>query len=179
MAFRFEQMRLSGLVLVHTTVTTDNRGFFVETYKRSAFVENGIAEVFVQDNHSCSVRGVLRGLHFQVPPHAQGKLVRVVDGAVWDVAVDIRPQSATYLQWYGLELSQENGLMLYIPPGFAHGFLTLSEKAHFAYKCTAEYDPSCEKGCRWDDPALGIKWPLTEVRVSTKDAALPMVGGLA
>jgi dTDP-4-dehydrorhamnose 3,5-epimerase len=100
-------------------------------------------------------------------------LVRVIEGAVWDVAVDLRPDSPTRLRWYGLELSGDNALMLYIPPGFAHGFVTLTDHAHFTYKCTSEYDPSCERGCRWDDPTLAIAWPLTQVHVSGRDAALP------
>jgi dTDP-4-dehydrorhamnose 3,5-epimerase len=156
-------------------VFPDGRGSFFETYKHSEYRTNGIAEVFVQDNHSVSTRGVLRGLHFQSGQHAQGKLVRVVRGSVWDVAVDIRPASPTYGQWYGIVLSAENRTQFYIPPGFAHGFLTLSDEAEFCYKCTAEYHKASEGGIRWDDTTLAIDWPLQglEVSVSEKDAALP------
>jgi len=172
-AFLFENLRLPGLVLVHTTISKDERGFFMETYKRSVFAQNGISDEFVQDNHSRSTQGVLRGLHYQTAPAAQGKLVRVVEGVIWDVAVDIRPASPTFRQWYGIELSQESGLMLYLPPGFAHGFVTLSKQAQFLYKCTAEFNPACEGGYCWNDASLGIEWPLTDVRISPKDAALP------
>jgi len=170
---------LAGLVVVHPRVFPDGRGAFFETYKRSEYAANGIAEDFVQENHSVSARGVLRGLHYQNAPHAQGKLVRVVAGAVWDVAVDLRPQSATYGQWYGLELSAENRVQFYIPPGFAHGFMTLSDTAEFVYKCTAEYNKASEGGVRWDDPRLAIKWPavLGELSVSDKDQALPWLEG--
>jgi dTDP-4-dehydrorhamnose 3,5-epimerase len=166
---------LEGLVTVQPRVFPDGRGSFFETYKQSEYAANGIAELFVQDNHSVSSKGVLRGLHFQRAPHAQGKLVRVVAGAVWDVAVDLRPASPTYRRWYGVELSAENRMQFYIPAGFAHGFLTLSETAEFVYKCTAEYDKSSEGGLRWDDPSLAIAWPLSGQvpTVSEKDLALP------
>jgi dTDP-4-dehydrorhamnose 3,5-epimerase len=154
----------------------DERGFFMETYHESEFRAAGIGEPFVQDNHSRSSKGVLRGLHFQVGQKAQGKLVRAVAGAIWDVAVDIRPASSTYGSWWGIELSADNALMLYLPPGFAHGFLTLSEEAQVIYKCTAEYDKASEAGIRWDDPDLAIDWPSREVIVSAKDAALPPLG---
>ena len=168
---------LPGLVIVQPRVFPDGRGAFFETYKHSEYAANGIAEQFVQDNHSVSSRGVLRGLHFQTSPHAQGKLVRVVAGAVWDVAADLRPGSATYGQWYGLELSAENRVQFYLPPGFAHGFLTLSDTAEFLYKCTAEYDKASESGIRWDDPILAIRWPSLggKPMVSEKDALLPFL----
>ena len=171
----FTTLPLSGLLLVESRVFGDDRGFFIETYRASEFKANGIPEVFVQDNHSCSSRGVLRGLHFQRAPHAQGKLVRVALGSVWDVAVDLRVGSSSYRRWYGVELSAENHLMLYLPPGFAHGFLTLSDKAHFLYKCTDEYDKASEAGIRWDDPDIGIEWPMRDVVVSERDAALPFI----
>jgi len=168
---------LAGLVIIQPRVFPDGRGSFFETYKQSEYAANGVADEFVQDNHSVSTRGVLRGLHFQNSPHAQGKLVRVVQGAVWDVAVDLRPESPTYGQWFGLELSADNRTQLYIPVGFGHGFVTLSETAEFVYKCTAEYNKAREGGVRWDDPTLGIAWPLAglEVSVSDKDAALPFL----
>jgi dTDP-4-dehydrorhamnose 3,5-epimerase len=164
---------LEGLVIIEPRFFPDERGFFAETYKASEYKAHGVGLDFVQDNHSKSSRGVLRGLHFQRPPHEQGKLVRVIEGAVWDVAVDLRPESPTYMKWYGIELSDANHLMLYIPPGFAHGFVTLSETAQFQYKCTAEYDKASEGGYRWNDPAFGIEWPLRDVIVSEKDGALP------
>jgi len=145
----------------------------METYKESEFAAAGIREHFVQDNHSRSKRGVLRGLHFQKPPHEQGKLVRVLAGRAWDVAVDLRPESKTYKKWFGIELSSENKKMLYIPAGFAHGFVTLSDEAELVYKCTAEYDKASDGGVRWEDPELAIEWPIRDVIVSTKDAALP------
>lgn len=170
---------IPGLVIVHPRVFPDGRGSFFETYKQSEYAANGIAEAFVQDNHSVSSKGVLRGLHFQNAPHGQGKLVRVIAGAVWDVAVDLRPGSATYGQWYGLELSAQNRTQFYIPAGFAHGFVTLTDGTEFCYKCTAEYHRASEGGVRWDDPQLAIRWPLSglEVSVSEKDAALPYLGG--
>lgn len=151
----------------------DDRGSFCETYRRSDFAHRGIDADLVQDNHSYSFRGVLRGLHFQRPPHAQGKLVRVISGRVWDVAVDIRSRSASYGKWLGQELSDENRSMLWIPPGFAHGFVALSDSVHLLYKCTEEYNRASEAGIRWDDADLGISWPISDVRVSAKDRALP------
>jgi len=172
---------LVGLVVVEPRVFTDDRGYFFESFKESEYKRAGIVGPFVQDNHSQSTRGVIRGLHFQRAPHAQGKLVRVVVGAAWDVVVDLRPGSATYGRWFGLELSAENRKMLYVPPGFAHGFLTLTEVAEFLYKCTAEYHRESEGGIRWDDPELAIEWPRLDVpfTVSEKDAALPFLGGKA
>ncbi len=176
MPAEFSPGPLSGLVIVKPRVFPDGRGAFFETYKRSEYMANGVAELFVQDNHSVSSRGVLRGLHFQRDPHAQGKLVRVIAGSVWDVAVDLRPASPTYRQWYALELSAENKLQFYIPAGFAHGFVTLSDTAEFVYKCTAEYDKASEDGVRWDDPTLAIRWPeIGERSISDKDAALPLL----
>jgi dTDP-4-dehydrorhamnose 3,5-epimerase len=169
----FERCYIEGLVIVKPRVFPDGRGFFLETYKKSEYAANGITEDFVQDNHSKSSRGVLRGLHFQRAPHAQGKLVRVTRGRVWDVAVDIRPGSATYGKWYGLELSEENRTMFYIPAGFAHGFVTLEDDTEFMYKCTAEYNKESEGGLIWNDPDLAIEWPVTDVLVSEKDQVLP------
>ncbi len=173
MPFEFKPTELDGLVIVEPKAFGDDRGFFLETYKESAFRDGGITETFIQDNHSLSSRGVLRGLHYQLPPHAQGKLVRVVTGSVWDVAVDVRRSSPTFGQWVGVELSETNHTMLYIPPGFAHGFVVHSETAHVVYKCTAEYDKASERGIRWDDLTIAIDWPLTDVTVSEKDQILP------
>lgn len=175
MPFAFEASGLLGLLLVRPTAFPDDRGFFLERYKESDFRRAGISERFVQDNHSASTRGVLRGLHYQVPPGAQAKLVWVLEGGVWDVAVDVRPDSPTYRQWSGIELSADNRLMFYIPPGFAHGFVVLSERAEFAYKCSAEYDKGAEAGFRWDDPEIGIEWPIRDVTVSAKDQCLPLM----
>jgi len=171
--FEFHPQRLEGLLVIQPRAFGDARGFFLERYKRSEFETAGIVEEFVQDNHSVSSRGILRGIHYQLPPKAQGKLVWVTQGTVWDVCVDLRRGSATFGQWHGLELSAENNTMLYVPPGFGHGFVVLSEKAHFLYKCTQEYDAAAERGVRWDDPQLAIRWPLREVQVSDKDAGLP------
>jgi len=175
MSASFQAGGLPGLVLVYPQVLPDSRGSFFETYKRSEYVANGITEHFVQDNHSVSRRGVLRGLHFQTGSHAQGKLVRVVHGLVWDVAVDLRRDSPTLGRWFGIELSAENRIQFYLSPGFAHGFLTLSPEAECCYKCTAEYDRSSEEGIRWNDPVLAIAWPVggLEVSLSENDAALP------
>ncbi|MEI8095229.1 MAG: dTDP-4-dehydrorhamnose 3,5-epimerase [Spirochaetales bacterium] len=172
----FARGPILGLVVIQPRVFRDGRGSFFETYKQSEYAANGVASTFVQDNHSTSTRGVLRGLHFQNPPFAQGKLVRVIQGAVWDVAVDLRPGSS-FGEWFGLELSAENRTQLYIPEGFAHGFVTISESAEFVYKCTAEYNKASEGGIRWDDPSIGIDWPLAgfEVCVSEKDAVLPFL----
>jgi dTDP-4-dehydrorhamnose 3,5-epimerase len=174
--FSFSSGSLDGLVVIEPRRFDDDRGFFMETYKQSEFAAAGIAERFVQDNHSHSRKGVLRGLHYQVEPMAQGKLLRVVSGRVWNVAVDLRPASPTYAKWQGFELSAENRQMLYLPPGFAHGFLTLSAEADLVYKCTAEYDPALEGGLRWDDPELAIAWPYRDVLVSDRDAAWPSLG---
>jgi dTDP-4-dehydrorhamnose 3,5-epimerase len=167
---------MPGLVIVQPRIFPDGRGSFFETYKQSEYAANGVAETFVQDNHSVSAKGVLRGLHFQTGDHAQGKLVRVVRGAVWDVAVDLRRSSPAFGQWFGLELSEQNRTQFYIPAGFAHGFVTLADGTEFCYKCTAEYHKASEGGVRWDDPTLAIEWPLAglEVSVSDKDALLPL-----
>jgi dTDP-4-dehydrorhamnose 3,5-epimerase len=173
MPFTFTKLAIPDLVLIQPRIFPDDRGFFAETYKASEFAANGITEPFVQDNHSLSGQGVLRGLHYQLPPQAQGKLVRVASGRIWDVAVDIRKGSPTFGRWCGAELSGENLAMFWIPPGFAHGFVCLSESVHLLYKCTAEYSKAAECGIRWDDPDLGIQWPLSDVQVSARDAGLP------
>ena len=149
---------IDGLYIIEPKVHGDSRGYFMETYNLNDMREAGLDMVFVQDNQSMSVKGVLRGLHYQIN-YPQGKLVRVVKGRVFDVAVDLRPGSETYGQWYGLELSEENKKQFYISEGFAHGFLVLSDTAEFCYKCTDFYHPNDEGGLAWNDPAIGICWP--------------------
>lgn len=149
---------IAGLCIIEPTVHGDNRGYFMETYNQKDMTEAGLDMVFVQDNQSCSTKGVLRGLHFQ-KEFPQGKLVRVIRGTVFDVAVDLRGDSKTYGKWYGVELSAENHKQFYIPEGFAHGFLVLSDVAEFCYKCTDFYHPGDEGGMAWNDPEIGIKWP--------------------
>ncbi|MCI8516707.1 MAG: dTDP-4-dehydrorhamnose 3,5-epimerase [Hungatella sp.] len=163
--------KIEGLYVIEPTVFRDERGYFVETYNQKDFEEAGLTLNFVQDNQSMSVRGVLRGLHFQ-KHYPQGKLVRVVRGTVFDVAVDLRAESKTYGQWFGVELSAENKKQFYIPEGFAHGFLVLSDEAEFAYKCTDFYHPGDEGGLAYDDPEIGIRWPIAEdmdLIISEKD----------
>ena len=178
MPFTFTDGKIPGLIIVEPRVFPDDRGFFFESHKQSDFVESGIPGPFVQDNHSSSSRGVLRGLHFQTEPHAQGKLVRVTRGKLWDVAVDIRKGSSTFGKWQGIELSEANRCMFYIPPGFAHGFIALEDETELQYKCTAEYNAQADGGIRWDDPEIGIKWPITDVLVSPKDEELPYLKDL-
>ena len=162
---------IEGLYVIEPTVFGDNRGYFVETYNQQDMHEAGLDMVFVQDNQSMSTKGVLRGLHFQ-KKHPQGKLVRVIQGKVFDVAVDLRPGSDTYGQWYGVELSAENKKQFYISEGFAHGFLVLSEKAEFCYKVTDFFHPDDEGGIPWDDPKIGVEWPIPPgmtLQLSEKD----------
>lgn len=162
---------IEGLKVIEPTVFQDERGYFMETYNKKDYEDAGITKEFVQDNQSMSAKGVLRGLHFQ-KEHPQAKLVRVVSGTVFDVAVDVRPGSKTYGKWFGVLLSDENKKQFYIPEGFAHGFLVLSEKAEFAYKCTDFYHPGDEGGIAYDDPAIGVEWPITEgmeLIISEKD----------
>lgn len=169
---RVEKTKLDGLFIVHPQVFGDERGWFMESFNQQAFDEaTGTNYQFVQDNHSKSSRGVLRGLHYQLSPKAQGKLVRVVQGKVWDVAVDIRKGSPTFGQWVGEELSADNHKQLWIPPGFAHGFITLSDTAEFLYKTTDYYSPEHEQAIRWNDPQLAIAWPLLakDIQISAKD----------
>lgn len=167
---------LPEVLIVEPRVFGDARGFFMESWNQRAFDEAvGQPVRFVQDNHSRSAHGVLRGLHYQLPPHAQGKLVRVVNGAVFDVAVDLRRRSVNFGRWVGVELSEENHKQLWIPPGFAHGFVVLSEVADFMYKTTDYHAPSCEAAVRWDDPELSIDWPRSAPTpiLSQKDLAAP------
>lgn len=173
----FIQTGVRDLVLVKPTIHGDERGFFLESYKKSLFVENGISEDFVQDNHSKSSCGVLRGLHYQLNPKAQGKLLRCVNGAIFDVAVDIRRNSPTFGKWAGFELSAENKHMLYVPAGFAHGFLTISDVAELLYKTTNEYSALHDRGVLYSDPEIGIIWPKlhAELLLSEKDKKQPVL----
>lgn len=175
MPFEFIKMDVPGLVVVDPRVMGDERGSFLEVYKHSEFARNGIAEHFVQDNYSRSARTVLRGLHYQLDPKAQGKLVRCVKGRIFDVAVDIRLGSPTYARWTGIELSEANNLMLYLPAGFAHGFLALSDGVEVLYKCTEEYSPAHDRGIIWNDPEIGIDWPIREPLLSEKDRRHPLL----
>ena len=162
---------IEGLYVIEPSVFGDERGYFMETYNQNDMREAGLSMVFVQDNQSMSVKGVLRGLHYQ-KQYPQGKLVRVVKGTVFDVAVDLRAGSDTYGKWYGVELSEENRKQFYIPEGFAHGFLVLSDLAEFCYKCTDFYQPGDEGGMIWNDPEIGIRWPIPEgmeLIISEKD----------
>lgn len=173
MPFNFLETPIKDLIVIEPKVFNDDRGYFLETYKKSDFIEVGITDEFCQDNHSFSAKGVLRGIHFQIGASAQGKLVRVVKGSVWDVAVDLRSDSKTFGEWYGIELTEENKKMFYIPPGFGHGFVTLEDNTHFLYKCTAEYDPKSDSGVIWNDSDLNIDWPLKDrLSFSEKDLVL-------
>lgn len=160
---------ISDLWVIKPKVFADARGYFFESYNKELFASNGLNLNFVQDNQSLSHKGVLRGLHFQNPPYAQGKLVRVITGAVYDVAVDIRKNSPTYGKYFGAELSEENKLMMYIPEGFAHGFLTLRDNTIFSYKCTNVYNKASEDCIKWDDKNIGIKWNAESPLLSEKD----------
>jgi dTDP-4-dehydrorhamnose 3,5-epimerase len=173
-----EETPLRDLVLVTPTVYPDDRGFFLESYNAAAFaIVAGLNVAFVQDNHSRSSKGVLRGLHYQLHPMAQGKLVRIVRGSVLDVAVDIRKSSPTFGEWFAVELTEDNHKQLWVPPGFAHGFLTLSDHADLLYKVTEGYSPEHDRGIRWDDPDIGIDWPDVGVDpiLSQKDAEAPFL----
>jgi dTDP-4-dehydrorhamnose 3,5-epimerase len=160
---------LKGLVVIKPRVFEDPRGYFFESYNKEQYHKAGLTMDFVQDNQSLSHTGVLRGLHFQNPPHAQGKLVRVITGAVFDVAVDIRKSSETYGKWYGIDLTEENKTMMYIPEGFAHGFLTLRDNTIFSYKCTNLYNKSSEDCLLWNDPQIGVNWNVKDPLLSAKD----------
>lgn len=170
---------LPEVLLIEPKVIGDSRGFFMEAWNQARFNAAVGHEVhFVQDNHSRSTRGVLRGLHYQLHPHAQGKLVRCVNGAVFDVAVDLRRSSPNFGRWVGFELSAENRRQMWIPPGFGHGFLVLSESADFLYKTSGAYAPDHEGSVRWDDPTIGVAWPLDGAvpQLSAKDVAAPLLG---
>lgn len=178
--FKFNKTEIEGVYIIEPTVFGDNRGYFMETYNYNEFKEGGIDVTFVQDNQSKSKKGVLRGLHFQ-KTYPQGKLVRVITGEVFDVAVDLRKDSETYGKWVGVILSEENKKQFFIPRGFAHGFLVLSETAEFTYKCDEFYHPEDEGGLMWNDETVGIKWPgikNMEILLSDKDKMNPVLGEL-
>ncbi len=177
---KVRETEMEGLLIIEPEVYRDPRGYFMETYHRSRLAALGINREFVQDNQSRSSYGVIRGLHYQREPHAQAKLIRVTEGAILDVAVDIRKGSATYGQWFGLELTAENQLQLMIPGGFAHGFSVLSENATVFYKCDTYYHPAAESGIRFDDPDLLIDWKIepSDAVISDKDRGLPLLKDL-
>lgn len=169
---------LAGVLLVTPRVFSDTRGFFLETFHSEKYAAKGISGPFVQDNWSHSVKNTLRGLHFQ-QPNAQGKLVCVTRGSVFDVAVDVRRGSPDFGKWFGCELSESNRRQLWIPPGFAHGFCALSDDTDFLYKCTALYAPESEQSIRWDDPAIGVEWPTKSPLLSKKDLQAPLLSEVA
>lgn len=169
---KVEQTTLPGVLLLKPKVFGDKRGFFLETFRADALHKAGLTVEFIQDNHSRSSKGVLRGLHYQLK-QPQGKLVRVTRGEIFDVAVDVRRDSPHFGQWFGAILNDENMQMMYIPPGFAHGFVVLSDIVDFIYKCSDYYHPQSEQGILWNDPAIGIKWPIADVNLSAKDQTNP------
>jgi dTDP-4-dehydrorhamnose 3,5-epimerase len=173
MPFHFERLEIPDIILVEPRVFQDDRGFFMEAYKYSEFAAAGIPDRFVQDNRSRSGRRILRGLHYQEHPKAQAKLVHVTQGEIFDVQVDLRRGSPTYGQWVGRTLSDENHRMLYVPEGFAHGFCVLSDGAEVVYKVSAEFDAALDRGILWNDPEIGIAWPIEDPILSPKDSALP------
>ncbi len=171
--FAFKLLKLNGLMLVTPKDFVDARGSFEESYKFSEFSRNDINYYFKQDNISVSKKGVLRGLHYQLKPNEQGKIVKVLNGEIFDVAVDIRKGSKTYGKWIGVRLSGKNGQELFIPPGFAHGFVALKDRTRVLYKVTNEYSPRMQRGIIWDDPKIGIKWPVKDPIITEKDRKLP------
>ena len=174
MPFEFERQKIKDVILIKPKVFGDNRGFFMETYKKSDFYANGIEVEFNQDNHSKSAKGVLRGLHYQAAPYGQAKIVRCGRGRIYDVAVDIRPSSATFGQYVKVELSEENKHMLYIPVGFAHGFVALSDEVELLYKASGEYNPQADRGVLWNDKDINIDWEIDfEPLLSDKDKVQP------
>lgn len=175
MPFTFKRLNISDVILVEPKLFSDDRGFFLESFKTSDFLSIGIDKKFVQDNFSHSIRGVIRGLHFQRTPKAQAKLVTALKGEIFDVAADIRKNSPTYGKWIGEILSESNHKLLYIPEGFAHGFCVLSEEADVLYKVSNEYSSEHEEGIIWSDPKLNIQWPITKPIVSDKDGELPLL----
>ncbi|MBN1895284.1 dTDP-4-dehydrorhamnose 3,5-epimerase [bacterium] len=176
MAFDFIPTALNGVMIIKPRIYRDDRGFFLEFFKQGEFRGSGIDFSCIQTNHSHSVRGVLRGLHYQIPPHGQAKIVKCSHGEIFDVAVDIRKNSPQFGKWTGTRLTSLNHEMLYIPEGFAHGFLTVSERADVIYLASSEYAPSSERGIRWDDPEIGIRWPQGfSPQLSQKDMDLPLL----
>tara|TARA_B100001750_G_C15378675_1_gene531244 strand:+ start:206 stop:748 length:543 start_codon:yes stop_codon:yes gene_type:complete len=178
MPFTFKQLNIPDVVLAQPKSFSDDRGFFFENFKESEFISGGIDKKFVQDNFSHSIRGVIRGLHFQKTPKAQAKLVSVLKGEIFDVAVDIRKNSPTYGKWVSEILSENNHKLLYMPEGFAHGFCVLSEDADVLYKVSNEYSPGHEDGIIWNDPKLNIDWPISKPIVSSNDSKLPLFENL-
>lgn len=178
MPFDIKKLAIPEVLLIAPRVLSDDRGFFMETYRRSEFAAAGVPEIFVQENHSQSQRNVLRGLHFQRPPAAQSKLVRVVSGTIFDVAVDLRPDSPTRGKWVGVELSAQDRNIMYVPDWCAHGFCVLSDSAEVVYHTSAEYSPEHEGGITWNDPALGITWPVSDPLVSDRDKRWPGLEGV-
>ncbi|HBH71685.1 MAG: dTDP-4-deoxyrhamnose 3,5 epimerase [Parcubacteria group bacterium GW2011_GWC1_42_11] len=174
MTFIFKKQNIPEVVLIETPAFPDDRGYFSEWFKASEFERNGLPTTFLQDNFSHSKKGVIRGLHYQLNPKAQGKLVRVLKGNIIDIAVDIRRDSPTFLKSVAVELSDKNNNMLFIPAGFAHGFVTLSDEVRFLYKCTEEYSKEYERGIRYDDPEININWGISNPLVSEKDLNLPL-----
>lgn len=177
MARRIET-EIPDLVLLEATAHGDERGFLVETFRENVWREHGVDAEFVQENHSRSAQGILRGLHFQLRP-GQAKLVRCSRGAIWDVAVDLRRDSPTYKRWEGVELSDRNHRQLFVPVGFAHGFCVLSDEADVQYKLSSYYDPETEAGIRWDDPEIGVGWPISEPQLSERDRQAPTLAEIA
>tara|TARA_B100001146_G_scaffold182948_1_gene165501 strand:- start:56 stop:610 length:555 start_codon:yes stop_codon:yes gene_type:complete len=175
MSFEFQSLEIPDVLLVRMERHKDARGFFQETFRETLFMDAGIQERFVQENFVCSMQGVLRGLHYQLPPQAQGKLVGVTSGEIFDVAVDLRFGGPTFGKAVARRLDATSGELVWIPPGFAHGYLVLSDRADVVYKVTAEYSPELERGIRWDDPALGIDWPVIDPIMSDKDRDQPVL----
>jgi len=178
MIFKFKKLEIKDVILIEPQIFSDNRGFFLENFKESEFISNGICKKFVQDNLSHSVHGVLRGLHYQKNPKAQAKLVTVLKGKIFDVAVDLRKNSLTFGKWVGEILSDDDHKLIYIPEGFAHGFCVLSNSADVLYKVDNEYSPEHEKGIIWNDPTLNIQWPIKNPIISNKDDELPLLENL-
>jgi len=172
------ETEIEDLVLLEPAAHGDERGFLLESFREDAWAEHGVEGPFVQENHSRSGRGILRGLHFQLRP-GQAKLVRCVRGTIWDAAVDLRRDSPTYRRWEGYELSDRNHRQLYVPAGFGHGFCVLSEEADVHYKLSSYYDPETEAGIRWDDPEIGVEWPISEPRLSDRDRLAPTLAEVA
>lgn len=175
MPFTFKRLEIPEVILVDAKAFPDKRGFFMEIFKQSVFYENGINTTFVQDNYSHSIKGVIRGLHYQKNPKAQAKLVMAIRGEIFDVAVDMRKGSPTYGKWVGEILSEQNHRLLYVPEGFAHGFYVLSNEADVLYKVNQEYSPENERGIIWNDPIVGVKWPSNNPVVIEKDLELPTI----
>jgi len=173
MSLRFTPTALPGVLIIEPEIFADDRGLLMETYKKSEFDAAGVNAAFVQENHSRSVHGTLRGLHLQRAPKAQAKLVRVITGVVFEVVADVRRESPTFRQWVGITLSGENRRLLFVPAGYAHGFCVTSAEAEVVYKMTEEYAPELEWGVRWDDPLLAIRWPVSDPRLSTRDSRWP------